>query len=1157
MRIKVLLLLLFVCFLGVNQPQSAELFQKVEFFQNDLVFSTNTGFDQIYLKGCDMTDKVGEPQLPVKQVQVVLPAGTEVAEVIVTSAHGEYLPGQYQIFPVQPPRILSLMDQPIPFVQPQVKVYEKSVEYPGKLAEYTGTGFLGGYQLANILVYPVQYVPAERKIKFYSHMVLKISYSEGMKKPLAVSLRSQAGAQVYQTMVKKAAFNAGGASLGLVPQRIMKYTLPPGDYEYVIITDENFVSTFQPLADWKTQKGVPAKIVTTQWIYSNFTGYDNAEKVRNFIKDAYQNWGTIWVLLGGDTNVVPDRAAWAMDCEFGMEPDENLIRCDLYFSDLDGSWDANGNHFYGEVEDSVDLYADVFVGRASCSDVGKAQALVGKLLNYEKNPPTDYTTKMLFLADILWNDPYTNSALSKELIDEEYVPSQFDPITKLYHDLGNESPTTVKAAINDGQNIINHDGHCWYTVMGAGTGYLGISDMDALYNNPRNSILYSIGCWPAAFDYDCIAEHFINNPNGGGVAFIGNSRYGWGSPGNPLYGYSDKFDQQFFASLFSKDIYHIGAAVADMKSYYVPFSRQENVYRWHQYQVNLLGDPEMPIWTDTPQILASQHPDTVLTGSSQFPVTVYNTAGMEPVPEALVCLMKGDQVYQRCLTDQQGQVTLDVSPSTPGEIYLTITAHNFLYRTDTIDVVTSGGCVLYHEHSIDDATVGNGDGLVNPGETINMTVTLKNWGSEVEYNVYAILHSTGDPYVTLTDSLQDFGIMNPGETAASFGPYVFSIDSNCPNQHVIYFDLEMNEGYDLTWHSMIPITVVTPDLIYYNYWVYDAVGGNGNGKPEPGETFDLNVSIKNKGMEQASDVTGYLSSFSSYLHIPDSSASFGDIPSEQIWSGVFEDVYLYPSCPSYHFPYMNLRAETSQGFSCQDSFILNIGEGGFEDDMESGDGLWTHGGTLDYWHLTGNRVHSGLYSWYNGLEGLWYFEDNMLNWLQTSSFVIEPESYLSFWMWYDVTNYGVDGVHVQIVDALSGIPDTIDFIGTGGALDSALNTGNDWLEYRYDLSFIPPGTTIRVRFSFTSDDEYSFDGEGFYIDDVKVGTKASTWLPGDVTGDGLVDASDVIYLLNYLFKGGPAPVPFERGDVTNDGEVSASDIVYLLSYLYRGGPPPG
>ncbi len=1155
MRIKTLFLVGFIFLSGLSQAESAELSQTLQFFTDDLIFSKSDGFDMLYLKGCEITDKVGEPQLPVKLVHMVLPPGCKVEGVVITSAEGIFLPDRYQIFPVQPPRILSLMQQPVSFVQPEPKVYHQSAEYPGKLAEYTGTGFLGGYQLANILVYPVQYVPAKKKVKLYSRIEFKVRYSQGGKEPLPIKRRSRIGRQVYERILKKGTLNPQRARLGLEPQRITKSFLPEGDYEYLIITDTTFVSAFQPLAVWKTQKGVPAKIVTTDWIYATYSGYDEAEKVRNFIKDAYQNWGSLWILLGGDTNIVSARIAWAMDCEAGFYPDENDIRCDLYFSDLDGSWDANGNHIYGEVEDSIDMYADVFVGRASCSNVTSAQALVNKLLTYEKSPPTDYETKMLFLAEILWSSPYTNSALSKELIDEEYVPPQFDPITKLYEALGNENKTAVLSAMNEGQNIINHDGHCNYYIMSVGTGALYRSDMDALYNGPRNSILLSIGCWPAAFDYDCIGEHFINNPNGGGVAFIGNSRYGWGSPGNPKYGYSDRFDQQFFAALFSRDMYRIGATVADMKSFYVPFSQQENVYRWCQYQINLMGEPEMPIWTDTPQTLWVERPDTIIVGDSQFPVTVYNgSGGLEPVPEALVCLVKGDEVYQRGLTDQQGQVLFEISPSSAGEMCVTATAHNFLCHTDTVLVITTGACVLYNQHSLDDGSGGNGDGLPNPGENIDLSITLKNWGSEEAYSVTGILHCA-DPYVTLTDSLQDFGTINPGETAVGLQSYGFTISSSCPNNHVIYFDLEINESYGISWNSMIAVTVVTPNLVYYTYSVNDLSGGNGNGKPEPGETFDVNVSGKNSGMELARDVTGYLSTTSSYVDITDSIASFGDIGFGEMRSGIFE-VYLLPSCPSFHFPYLSLRTQTSDGYSFKDSLILNIGQGGFDDDMESGTSLWTHGGTGDLWHLTDHRKHSGDWSWYNGIEGSWYFNNNMNSWLKSASFTLGPDSYLTFWLWYDVTNYGVDGIHVEIVDELSGVPDTIDFIGTGGALDSLLNIGNDWLQYSYDLSRIPPGTSVQLRFSFASDNDYSYDGEGFYIDDVRVGPKASTLLPGDVNGDLLVDIGDILFLINYLFKGGPAPHPLERGDITLEGDITLLDILYLISYLYRGGPSP-
>ncbi|UCB53070.1 MAG: dockerin type I repeat-containing protein [Candidatus Zixiibacteriota bacterium] len=61
---------------------------------------------------------------------------------------------------------------------------------------------------------------------------------------------------------------------------------------------------------------------------------------------------------------------------------------------------------------------------------------------------------------------------------------------------------------------------------------------------------------------------------------------------------------------------------------------------------------------------------------------------------------------------------------------------------------------------------------------------------------------------------------------------------------------------------------------------------------------------------------------------------------------------------------------------------------------------------------------------------------------------------------------------------------------------------------------------------------------------------------GDVNSDGIVNLGDIVYLITYLYKGGPEPCPVEAGDVNCDGIVNLGDVVYLISYLYRGGPPP-
>ena len=61
---------------------------------------------------------------------------------------------------------------------------------------------------------------------------------------------------------------------------------------------------------------------------------------------------------------------------------------------------------------------------------------------------------------------------------------------------------------------------------------------------------------------------------------------------------------------------------------------------------------------------------------------------------------------------------------------------------------------------------------------------------------------------------------------------------------------------------------------------------------------------------------------------------------------------------------------------------------------------------------------------------------------------------------------------------------------------------------------------------------------------------------GDANADGSLTVSDVVYLVNYLFKGGPVAKPYEAGEANCDGKVTVSDVVYLVNYLFKGGAVP-
>jgi len=65
-----------------------------------------------------------------------------------------------------------------------------------------------------------------------------------------------------------------------------------------------------------------------------------------------------------------------------------------------------------------------------------------------------------------------------------------------------------------------------------------------------------------------------------------------------------------------------------------------------------------------------------------------------------------------------------------------------------------------------------------------------------------------------------------------------------------------------------------------------------------------------------------------------------------------------------------------------------------------------------------------------------------------------------------------------------------------------------------------------------------------------------TWKLGDVNADWSPDILDIIYLIDFKFKGGPEPVPLFTGDIDGDCKVDILDIIYLINYKFKAGPEP-
>lgn len=636
----------------------------VTFTTNDFIFEKLQGYDVISLDNGGYLTDIGKPMMPMITIRVALPMNMRATTIQVIDVHEQQLEGSYLMYPAQVPQTVdSTTNQ---FVQPDIRTYQSDQSYPAKTIELIGQNDLMGQGIANIALYPMHYLPTNNKVSYITSLTFSIQGSNdyicGDYLPQSLSISSR---QMYMQMIQNMVMNPDEVQLHSSPTP-QPAGVGAGDYDYVIITQDSWVSEFQPLADWKTQKGIPANIVTTTWIY-NSGGYSgtNVDKIRAFVQDVYTNWGTVYVLLGGDTNVVP--------CHFktisSVDPDP--IPNDTYYADYDSDW-----------------VSEVNVGRASVTGpgtgVGQIGNFINKILTYEKNPPlTNYAKNVGFFGFDL--DSITHSEQCKINIKNSYLPADW-MLTTVYDSQTGNHKTNVIAAINAGQNLLNHADHSSSDYMG--TGYinhdwgLGNSDMDALNNGNKQGIFYSMGCDPAAFDSsNCIAEHFVRDNNGGGVAFIGNSRYGWYSQGqyNTL---SMKYDVYFFRSLFQDNLYKLGAAFSDHKNDAVT---SDDYYRYCYTELTLLGDPELPVWKDNPISLTDDHPSQLPVGPSTFTVTV--TSSGNPVNQAYVCLWKGTQVYLTGTTNSNGVIIFNPSPTTSGTMHVTVTKQNYLPFEDTATVI--------------------------------------------------------------------------------------------------------------------------------------------------------------------------------------------------------------------------------------------------------------------------------------------------------------------------------------------------------------------------------------------------------------------------------------------------------------------------------------
>jgi Peptidase family C25/Propeptide_C25 len=536
---------------------------------------------------------IGKPEMVYVPLKVLLPMGEEIENIRVNMTGENNMQVNYVDFVREPqPMSQAYLDNTIR----DEAVYQSDSFYPELNYEILGTQTYKGFNLLLINIFPYKYNPVSQELLWYETVEIDFSTRSNSSLLEAQNNKLVLDSKTVNTL-SRIAINTDAVSSyrkqGVSSQRSL---VDPGNpYSMVIITDEERLPFFADYLQWRNDHGVSTAIFLTSDIYVEYTGVNDQEKIKNFIIDAYTTFsGTDtpleYVILGGDDEIIPIRTVYI---NAGGTIDENMP-CDLYFGCLDNDWDGNGNGIYGEIQDDVDLIPEVAVGRITAETEAEFNNFFYKTIFYTDETSVSNDVYVGIGENLNWN-PLTWGGDYVDEVNTE-VPNTLEDyhFFSLYDREGTFSTYNVKEAINNGLGIINHMGHCNENHL-----FGQSSTHCALYTNTEFGFAYSQGCYPAAFDEmtshstEAVAENMIIE-EGGLFAFVGNTRYGWYSPGS-TNGPSQPYDIEFFRAIFTNDIREIGSALAESQVVLANEAMSNTHLRWVHYELVLFGDPSIEV----------------------------------------------------------------------------------------------------------------------------------------------------------------------------------------------------------------------------------------------------------------------------------------------------------------------------------------------------------------------------------------------------------------------------------------------------------------------------------------------------------------------------------------------------------------------------------
>ncbi|MEO0210823.1 MAG: C25 family cysteine peptidase [candidate division WOR-3 bacterium] len=693
---------------------------------------------------------LGEPELPVLERFLLLPSGARVDSIVVDQVRCFKLAERVNIPTLQWPRIPDL---PRPdSVPPKIT----TGRFPKSPAELGYVGDMRGERIAILRILPLTYDLDSRELWFNESFRVRIFYTEGSAGPKRAT---GPWAAFINNLVENPGVTPG----------------PAWGTDYIIITSEALAPSFQRLVDWRRAKGMRAELFTTEWITAVYPGVDPQERIRNFIKHAYEVWNVSFVLIGGNQHVVPMRLAYQ---PMGYPEYGDSVPTDLYYACLDGDWNPDGDNYWGEWPDTIDLLPDVFVSRVPVSQPSEAEAYISKLIRYETEAPEFPTRGTINACDLFSSGDgiYYGRRIAKRFPSFFRIDSLYE--ANIGHDITVQELTDT---LNQGPSYLFMIGHGnWWRILidkSAGITF----DLENAYRlrNPAGFFSYLVSCHGNSLYESSVGKAMLLSPTGGSVVSLGSGKLDFAD-------YGTLMAESVFVNILSRGLFYAGQADLTAKSGWAGMATTSPMARHLLFAYNLMGDPATELWTGEPKAFECSY-DTVV--GRRFEVRV--TWQGKPVPGATVTLT-GPGTHEIEQTDARGGAVFEGLAIPDDTVQMTVTSHDFRPYLARVPVLHAGSILSVSLSTWPEGTIPMA------GDTFRVRLSLRNTGTRPTGPLNCTVRS--DTLSTLLPLVE--------RTAAPMGPggLTFRLTNiSAGEEKVLWFDAIASEN--------------TPPTAYLSFWV--------------------------------------------------------------------------------------------------------------------------------------------------------------------------------------------------------------------------------------------------------------------------------------------------------------------------------------------------